>query len=253
MLMETEKILENIGLTKNEIKIYLALLKLGQITSWSIIKETGVHTSKVYDGLQRLLDKGLVSYVIISNTKHFNATDPSRLLDFLDDKKRNIETQEKEIRKIIPSLKAESASSQEETKAEIFKGWKGMETVYKMLRETLKKGDINYVMGASKGEDLEQVRTFFNKHLKGLAEKRIKQKIIYNEVARGNIEEQGKHPKLFEIRYMKNTTPAEVNIWADKVMTIILTKNPTAILITDKKVADYYRSYFEILWKSAKK
>src|SRR3989344_4463578 len=202
MLMETEKILENIGLTKNEIKIYLALLKLGQITSWSIIKETGVHTSKVYDGLQRLLDKGLVSYVIISNTKHFNATDPSRLLDFLDNKKRNIEIQEKEIRKIIPSLKAESASSQEETKAEIFKGWKGMET-------------------------------------------------IYNEVARGNIEEQGKHPGLFEIKYMQNTTPAEVNIWADKVMTIILTKNPTAILITDKKVADSYRAYFEILWKSA--
>jgi len=251
--METEKVLENIGLTKNEIKIYLALLKLGQTTSWSIIKRTGVHTSKVYDGLERLIEKGLVSYVIISNTKHFNATDPSRLLDFLDDKKRTIESQEKEIKKIIPTLKAKSASGQEETKAEIFKSWKGMETVYKMLRQTLKKGDINYVIGASKGEDLEQVRTFFNKHLKGLAEKKIKQKIIYNEEARGNIEEQTKHPKLFEIRYIKNTTPAEINIWEDKVMTIILTKTPTVILVSDKKVADSYRTYFEVLWKSAKR
>src|SRR3989344_9572014 len=117
--MEAEKILEGIGLTKNEIKIYLALLKLGQTTSWSIIKETGVHTSKVYYGLQRLLDKGLASYVIISNTKHFAATDPSRLLDFLDDKKRTIEDQEKEIKKILPVLRSERFQQHEETKAEI--------------------------------------------------------------------------------------------------------------------------------------
>ena len=250
--METEKILEDIGLTKNEIKIYLALLKLGQTTSWSIIKDTGIHTSKVYDGLQRLLDKGLVSYIIISNTKNFSATDPSRLLDFLDDKKRTIENYEKEIRKIIPKLRADRNNNPEETKAEIFKGWKGMETVYKMLRENLKRGDLNYVMGASKGEDLEQVKIFFNKHLKGLAEKGIKQKIIYNEDTKGNIEEQGKHPSLFEVRYIKNTTPAEINIWADKVATIILTKNPTIILITDSKVAKSYKAYFELLWKLSK-
>ena len=251
--METERVLEEIGLTKNEIKIYLVLLKLGQTTSWNIIKDTGIHTSKVYDGLQRLADKGLVSHVIISNTKHFNAADPNRLLDFLDDKKRSLENQEKEIKKIIPTLKAENAGNQQETKAEVFKGWKGMETVYKMLREKLKKNDINYVIGASKGENTEQVKTFFNKHLKGLAEKGIKQKIIYNEEARGNIEEQTKHPNLFEIKYIQNTTPAEINVWSDRVMTIILTKNPTVILITDKKVADSYRAYFEILWKSAKK
>jgi len=251
--MEIEKTLEEIGLTKNETKIYIALLKIGQTTSWSIIKDTGIHTSKVYDGLQRLIEKGLVSYVIISNTKNFNATDPDRLLDFLDDKKRKIENQEKDIIKIIPTLRAEINTNQEETKAEIFKGWKGMETVYRMLRETLKKGDTNYVLGASKGEYSEQVKNFFNKHLKGLAEKGIKQKIIYNEEAKGNIVEQEKHPALFSIKYIKNTTPAEINIWEDKVMTIILTKNPTIILITDSKVAESYRTYFNILWKSVEK
>ncbi len=250
--MEIEKILEEIGLTKNEIKIYLALLKLGQTTSWSIIKVTGIHTSKVYDGLQRLIDKGLVSYVLISNVKNFNAAEPDRLLDFLNSKKKNLEEQEKEIEKIIPLLKSKSVVKQE-TIAEIFRGWKGMETVYRMLRQTLKKGEVNYVIGASKGEDSEQVRNFFNKHLKGLAEKGIKQKIIYNKEAKGNIEEQIKHPSLFEIKYMQNTTPAEINIWADRVMTIILTNNPTIVLITDQRVADYYRAYFEILWKSAKK
>lgn len=249
--MEIEKILEGIGLTRNEIKIYLALLKLGQTTSWSIIKETGIHTSKVYDSLQRLIEKGLVSYVIISNVKNFSAAKPDRLVDFLEDKKRKLEEQEKEIKKIIPRLK-QNQLLDKETKAEIFKGWKGMETVYKILRETLKKGDWNYVLGASKGEDSEQVKNFFNKHLKGLSEKGIKQKIIYNEEARGHIEEQSKHPGIFQVKYMRNTTPAEINIWADKVMTVILTKTPTVIVVSDKKVADSYREYFEIMWKNAK-
>jgi len=251
--MEIEKSLENIGLTKNEIKIYLSLLNLGLTATGKIIKETGIHTSKVYDGLERLTKKGLVSYVIISNTKHFRAAGPKRILDFIEDKKRKFNLQEKEIKKIIPHLEILNHPEGKETQAEIFKGWSGMETVYKMMRETLKKGETNYVLGASKGENSEQVKNFFNKHLVGLAKKGIKQKIIYNKEAKGNIEEQYKHPKLFEIKYMKDTTNSEINIWKDKVMIIILTKNPTIILITDKIIAESYINFFNMLWKIAKK
>jgi hypothetical protein len=85
-----------------------------------------------------------------------------------------------------------------------------------------------------------------------MAEKSIKQKIIYNEEARGNIEEHAKHPALFEVRYLKNTTPAEINIWADKTMIVILRKTPTLILISDHKVADSFKQYFEVMWRLAK-
>ena len=122
-----------------------------------------------------------------------------------------------------------------------------------MLRDTLKKGDINYVFGASKGEDEERVRLFFNRHISFLAQKGIKQKIIFNEEAKRNIQEYFQHKKLFQVRSMKNTTPSEINIWADNVMVVILRKNPTVILIKDKKVADSFRQYFENMWKIAKK
>ncbi len=250
--MEIELKLEDIGLTKNEIKVYLALLKLKTTTTGSIIKETGIHTSKVYDALERLSKKGLVSYILISNTKHFKTAPVERLLDFIEHKKRLINQQEESIKKILPELKEFQEIVDEETGAEIFSGWKGMETVYKMLRDTLKKGDINYVIGASKGENSEQVKIFFNKHLVGLAKKGIKQKIIYNEEARRNIEEQYKHSDLFQVRYMKDTTASEINIWEDKVMIVVLTKNPKIILISGKNVADSYVSFFNMLWRIAK-
>ena len=89
--MNIEQTLENIGLTKNEIKIYLALLDLGLTSSGAIIKKTGIHTSKVYDGLERLSEKGLTSHIIKSNTKYFKAVNPDRLIDFIRDKKKKLE------------------------------------------------------------------------------------------------------------------------------------------------------------------
>ncbi len=250
--MSIESTLEEIGLTKNEIKIYLALLELGLTSSGAIIKKTSIHTSKVYDGLERLSEKGLVTYIVKANIKHFRAVSPKRLLDFLEDKKRKLEQQEKDVKEILPELELKKQLINDETEAEVFKGWKGMDTVYRMLRDTLKKGDINLVFGASKGEDESQVKLFFNKHLMLMAKKCIKQKIIYNENARGNIQEQMKYPQLFEVRYLENTTPAEINIWADKTMVVILRKVPTVILISDEKVTDSFRQYFEVMWKMAR-
>jgi hypothetical protein len=51
---------------------------------------------------------------------------------------------------------------------------------------------------------------------------------------------------------MENTTPAEINIWADNTMIVILRKTPTVILVCDPKVADSFKKYFEIMWKQAK-
>ena len=251
--MTVESILEEIGLTKNEIKIYLALLELGSTSTGAIIKKTGIHTSKVYDGLERLSEKGLVSHIVQANVKYFKVVSPDRFIDFLEEKKDNINKQKEEIRGIIPKLKSRQLSIGDLTEAEIFQGWKGMETVYRMLRDSLKKGDTNYVLGASKGEDEEKVRDFFTRHINFLGQKGIKQKIIFNEEARGNLPIYKEYPSLFQLRYMKNTTPAEINIWKDKTMVVILRKNPTVILINDQTVSDSFKEYFEQVWKQARK
>ena len=250
--METELLLEEIGMTKNEIKVYLALLELGTTTSGPIIKKTGIHTSKVYDALERLAEKGLIGHIVEANTKHFNAVSPHRLLDFLKDKKKRIETQEQEIKRLIPELELKQQLVGKDTEAEIFRGWKGLDTVYRMMRSKLKKGDTNYVLGASKGEDEERVRTFFNNHVKELVKKKIKQKIIFNESARGNIQESVSHPKLFKVRHMEHTTPAEINIWDKNTMIVILRKKPMVILVKDQNVAESFRKYFDVMWSMAK-
>ena len=101
--MNTE-ILEQIGLSRNEIKAYFALLELEQASATPIVKKSGIPNSKVYLTLDKLIKKGLVSYVIKNNAKYFQASDPKNLIGFLNDKENLISLQKKEIEKKMCTL-----------------------------------------------------------------------------------------------------------------------------------------------------
>jgi len=64
-----EKILEGIGLTKGEVKVYLTLLKTGETTTGKIIDNSGLSSGKIYEILEKLIKKGLVAYIIKEKTK----------------------------------------------------------------------------------------------------------------------------------------------------------------------------------------
>lgn len=249
--MTAENILESIGLTKNEIKIYLTLLELGSTTSGAIIKTTGIHTSKVYDGLERLADKGLVTHVIISNIKHFQAVNPERLIDFLDDKKKKIDEQETEIQELLPELKLKQQLGVDETEAEIFRGWKSMETVFNEGIRVMDKNDIWYVLGAYAGEDKERTDALITKVIKKCEKKNMKWKVIYNESARNTFQYE-QQSSITENRFLTQETPATINVYKDVTFIALWIKNPIAFRVKNKKVADSFKTYFKFMWNLAK-
>ena len=77
--MEEYYDLLKIGLTEGETKVYLALSKLGSSTVGPIVKESKVAYSNIYDILNRLIEKGIVSFIIKQKTKYFQAASPSNL------------------------------------------------------------------------------------------------------------------------------------------------------------------------------
>ena len=128
-----------VGLTDGESKVYLALSEIGSSTVGPIVKKSGVAYSNIYDILNRLIEKGIVSFVIKSKTKYFQAATPKNLLIYLENKEKEINSQREELKKILPDLEKlqESSISQE---AEVFLGKKGLRTAYeKMLGKSTKK------------------------------------------------------------------------------------------------------------------
>ena len=88
------EVLQRIGLTKNEAKIYMALLKQGPCLVSKIVEETKLNRTHIYERLEKMLEKGLVNYVIKSGKKYFNAVKPDKLIQILEEQKLKIKNQE---------------------------------------------------------------------------------------------------------------------------------------------------------------
>jgi len=245
-----ENVLREIGLTGNEIKVYLALLDLGYTKTGEIIKKTKIHTSKVYDALERLIQKGIVTYSIEGKVKHFSAVDPSRLNTYLEEKKKKIEEEQKMLNAIIPKLRTKKLG--EEAKAEIFRGYNGVKTAFEDILKTLKRGDetLAFIL---KGQTEQVTRFFDNFHLKR-EERGIRGRIIVSEDLKERMIILKKF-RLMKVRKINRNfaTPASFNVYSNKILIFLgLEKEPMIFLITNKDIANSFRNYFEIIWGMSK-
>src|SRR3989338_9034233 len=124
------KELKKLGLTEGEVKIYTALLELGETTRTKLAKKSGVSPSKIYDVANRLLEKGVISSVKKQGIIHFSAADPGRLKEFLERKEEDIKQEKLIVDQLLPILSAKYLKTKEGADVEVFYGWEGMKTVF---------------------------------------------------------------------------------------------------------------------------
>lgn len=237
--MNIKEQLKESGLTGNESKIYQALLELGPSHAGRISRKTGLHRRVVYDTIEMLIKKGLIGYIKKNNKKLFQASNPNRLLEIIQEKQANIQ-------EILPDMLTLFTQTKQKEETNFYKGKQGLKTVFEDQIQTKKEIKI---IGASPlaYEVLQFYFKWFDKRRK---QNKIKTKIIFNKTKN--------KPKILlsEIRYLpqKYTSPLAINIYGDKVAIILWSKeNPLAIVIKNKEISQGYEKYFEVMWKSAKK
>lgn len=242
------RILEEIGLSKNEIKVYLALLKLGKTTSWKLTAETGIQVSALYYCLDNLIKKGLVSYVIIANKKHFQAAQPEQLINLLDDRKKQIET-------ILPELKELQKESEERIQTNVYEGFKGFKGIYDRLLKVMKKGETYYVFGARQIGDKtnESVSFMITNFHKKRGKQGIKVKIIFNKDIEEEVKKVAKEFKYMDFRFSDTKTNSYVVLYDNRIINFLYIDRLIAIETISKDVYDSYKNFFEEMWKIAKK
>lgn len=240
------KALEKIGLTKNEIKVYLALLELGSSSTAPITQKAGIHMSRVYEALNTLTHKGLVSSEIRDKKSYFTAADPSTFLDIIDEKKRNFED-------ILPELELLQKSKKEEEGCFYYVGYKGVKSVYDNIVRTVGKREEMYVLGARGEEESYLSQTFFKQYTKRRIAKGIKLYMLFNEDSKKTGEQYAKMKNTY-VRYLPKgvKTPAAVNIWKGNVANLLLKSTPVVFLVKSKETAISYKEFFKILWKQSK-
>jgi len=249
-----EKLLQDIGLTEGETKVYFALLKSGTTKTGPLALAAGVSHSKVYKILGRLEKKGLAGHVLKGDVKYFSAASPRRILDYIDEKQKEFSQKREKIEGIIPELEKQQLAAKEKSEAFIFEGFRGIENFYKNILNDLKAGDTYYVIGAGyrREEVWPKMRDFFYMYHSRRAKKRIFVKMLANHNERGNLVK----PNYLnaEVRFLPEylTTDLMMIFYKSKTFLAVVTTKPVGFLLESEEAVRGFRAYFEALWKIAK-
>ncbi len=238
--------LMKIGLSEKESNFYLLVVKHDKITAGEISKISGESRTHVYDTLNKLLKKGLISYVIMNNIKYFKAVKPEKILDYLKEKEDNIKKQKKEIIEALPEIeKLKKDFKKDDVEIEIFEGSEGIKTI---MNDLLNEGKDIVTFGASSKVKEYLPDFFIERYLRIRKKKNIKAKQLFTEVhgvLKTPLSKNKKLPKEF-------ATPTTTAIYGNKVSIWFWLEIPRIILIKNKALADSYKKHFELLWNSIK-
>lgn len=228
-------LLKDIGLTDIEVKIYLVLLKEGSSLASEIAKKTGTHRRTIYDSIERLIEKGLVSYIKTNNRKYFEAVDPSRLSEILKEKEENIKS-------LIPELENLRLIAKEKKETLFFRGKQALRSVFD---DQIKVGKEILIFGDAVNVN-EILKYYFPRFDKERVEKKIYVRMIFDESARKSLREI----PLSKIKFIdkKHSSSMSVYVYGDNTAIVSWSDNPSAILIKEKTISDGFRGYFEYVW-----
>lgn len=251
--MENQELLnvfEEVGFTYGESTIYLALLKIGESKVGPIIKASRISRSKVYDILERLIQKGVVSKMEKNNILFYQALSPHTVLNYLRDKEKKIESERELFQKALPQLTA--FLPKQEFNIKVYEGIEGFKAVIERTINEITKDDEYKAMGISKTN--ETMSRYALKIYQMQKIKHFKARSIFDELGAYKIEER--KTKWHEIRILPKGlhTPALFTIYGD-VVGIHMGKDDkiVSIVIKNKEIADSLNTNFETMWKISKK
>ncbi len=238
--------LRKYGLSEKEASVYLAALKLGSSTAKQLSEECDFIRTTLYDILKSLKEKGIMAATLKNKIYYFEAADPLKLIEALDEKKII-------IKDLLPELKSLRREIAPFPKGEVFEGVEGVKTVF---TELLKEGKPLYAF--SNNTSMINLVPFFGPHfISERAKRKIHIKII-SEPSKFTQEELiNKDKKEFrETRVLPELSKINVNEYITEDLVAILgsrADEPIGILIKHKDFAGLQRALFEKIWKIAKK
>lgn len=239
--MEEKTILEDLGFSKSEAIVYVALLEIGRTKSGEIIKKTGLQSSVIHNTLNTLINKGFVTFVLEGKIKKYEAVSPNLIREW-------IKSKEKSFEEILPKLKIlEKQSKEKGTKTKVYEGFKGLLTATLEMIENPTEGDYKYFAAEKMLLDKKAIEFFEKVDL-------IKKdkKINVKGIAKSSGKEVLKDYKNSLIRYTNEEIPPAMNICGDKVLIISLSDKPVGILIESKEISKQYHDLWDNIWKKSK-
>ncbi len=243
--------LSKLGFSNNEARTYAALVELGEARAGRICEKTNIPSSHIYQILDSLTNKGVISFKILNNKKVYLANKPESLNILISDKKEELTNIEKSVLESISLLKVMPKNQETSSDYKYFEGLSGIKSLWAEFTEMLQpRAEILVCTGAE--ESFKEINDLYLEYHRQRVKKNVSERMILPLGAVKMGQERKKIGKI-DIRYAKKQSDMEFIVYKDNVI-IQYTREktkPRAFMINDKIFSEGFKEIFEIMWKKS--
>ncbi len=232
--------LQTLGLTEDEARTYLALLKIGGGNAIALAKEVGVKRTTIYPILKSLHEKGFASTYFNKTKRLYRAEKPDKVAG-------QYEKRLESFNSIVPELKTIEKQTVSavglrfiETKAELERFYEGILVEY--------KGKSYSAIGSAtawEGIDTD----FFQKYRFDRANAKIKTRILLSADSVEASPDDEKLLRSVKVLPQNHTFKSTMDIFDDKILVISPDQTALAVVIEVPNMVDIFKEMFEMLWE----
>jgi len=262
-------VLENLGLSESEVKVYIEALKHKRIAPYALAKALSMPRTTVYDIMLNLALKGLItireSQGLEKQQTWIEPKNPSKLREMVFNKRDELAAAEVDLVDILPILKGEYIKHVENTNFQYYPGVEGARQVMKQTLEAKRNSTLRVF------ESLMPMDTLGKKLINtdvdaGLASSRttntaIKSLIVLNKWTKHALSYQHKrnkdYVKLHNFRSIDNPLlqiNLDISLLGSTVRCVCAQDDEAwGLIIKSAQLAQTLASVFDILWIGSQK
>lgn len=242
--MTKEQLLQRIGFSQNEAKVYLAALESGLDSAQNIAQKANLQRTTTYSVLDYLVEKGVIGKSQIKNKTRYKAEPPDKLLSIVNNLRQEIE-------KKLPEMEAIYNGGETKPRILFYEGKGAIQNIYddtlrEKPKEILEWNTDAYFDYPTVDPVYISKRMALNIYAKRIAGSGSRWHIKHKGYDKSELSETVIVPKE------KFWPGIEVNIYNDKVAFLNYAEE-MSVIIESKAIAEAMRQAYNLSWEGAKK
>lgn len=242
------KQLEELGLSKNEALVYVAVLELGEPMVGDIETQTGLHKQLIYNAATKLETLGLMTISYLRQRRRFVAADPSTIEKQLKEKLAKAHL-------LVTELYEVANRKREPDQTRMFRGTRAIHQYYnQQIRRQPKESTIS-ILGVNSKRYFELFQPS-DAPYRNFEQERLERKVTMRLVLFGAKDQEvalNSGRKLFALRLLQeaNFAPIDIVMWYDRAALLFYSSEPYLLDVVGKETVIGFQQYFQVLWKQA--
>ena len=242
--MNAQKVIEQLGYTAKEAKVYIAALSLGECHISDLAAKLKMPRSSVQSILDTLHKDGLINFYVQRRYRYWVAESPERLLKLLQEREASVSA-------ALPALSDLRKGSSTKTSVKVFAGTDEIRMMYDDILVTRQ-----HILGMVPWDEWQRLlgrgftEDFIEKRVRHFLSIRL---IVPKSAATLALKERdAKESRVTRYAPPGAAIKTALFIYGTKVAIVTLNKRmPTAIVLDDQDIRETFELFFEGLWEQS--